>query len=73
MKAKTFIIIFVISFVITNILVLLDYETVSLLETYRNSESLFEVLFISFFLFIVISIVTYLIMKLRKIFFNAKK
>jgi hypothetical protein len=73
MKAKTFIIIFMVSFIISNILLALDYETVSLLETYRNSESIFEILFFTFVLFVVISIVTFIILKIRKLFFNGNR
>lgn len=73
MKAKTLIIIFVLSFIISNILFVLDYETVSLIEAYRNLESIFEILFFTFILFVIITIITFTILKIRKLFFNGNR
>lgn len=66
-KKRTIFIILLISFVIANILVSLDYETVSLLETYRDFESILGILFFTTILFIMFSIVFYVISKTKKL------
>ncbi len=67
MKKKNILIILLISFIITNILVSLDYETVSLFETYRDFEAILGILFFTTVIFIVFSIVFLLIIKIKKL------
>ncbi|WP_165439437.1 hypothetical protein [Chryseobacterium phocaeense] len=55
-----------ISFVTVNLLMYLDYETVSLLEIYRNSESMMEVAFGTLILFIVLLVFYYIFYLIRK-------
>jgi hypothetical protein len=66
MKLKHLTYIFFLSFLVINILVYIDYETVSLIETYRNFESVFEILFGTLLLFFIITFVFYIILKIIK-------
>lgn len=50
----------------------LDYETVSLLEIYRNSESAMEVAFGTFILFIALLVIYYIFHLIRKKMLHGK-
>lgn len=75
MKIKTLIILFLTSFIIVNVLIYIDYETVSLSEIYRNSNSIGELIFGTIALFIIITLISFITLKLislvKKI--NSKK
>jgi len=66
MKIKIIFLLFLMSFFIVNLLMYLDYETVSLLEIYRNSDSLVEVLFGTLFLFVIITIIYFIGVKVMQ-------
>ncbi len=66
MKTQRIIMLLLISFVTVNLLMYLDYETVSLLEIYRNSESMMEVAFGTLILFIVLLVFYYIFYLIRK-------
>ncbi|PIF45411.1 hypothetical protein CLU96_2416 [Chryseobacterium sp. 52] len=72
MKTKRIIILFLISFITVNLLMYLDYETVSLLEIYRNSESAMEVAFGTFILFIALLVIYYIFHLIRKKMLHGK-
>ncbi|MDN5481115.1 MAG: hypothetical protein L0G30_06000, partial [Chryseobacterium sp.] len=66
MKTKRIITLFLISFITINLLMYLDYETVSLIEIYRNSESTMEVAFGTLILFIVLLVIYYIAYRSEK-------
>ncbi|WP_048507218.1 hypothetical protein [Chryseobacterium angstadtii] len=72
MKTKRIILLFLISLITVNILMFLDYETVSFLEIYRNSESAIEVAFGTSILFIVLLVIYYIVYLIRKKMLHGK-
>ena len=72
MKAKRILTLFLISFITVNLLMYLDYETVSLIEIYRNSESTMEVAFGTMILFIVLLVIYYITYLIRKKMLHGK-
>ncbi len=72
MKTKRIITLFLISFITVNLLMYLDYETVSLIEIYRNSESTMEVAFGTLILFIVLLVIYYIAYLIRKKMLHGK-
>lgn len=72
MKIRNILLVFFISFLIANVLAYLDYETVSLIEIYRDSKSVIDIIFLTFFLFIPLFLLYYIIYKIMKRIANGR-